>query len=93
MRIRTCRGAYQALIGASLIYVNTGNLAEIQIQCPEAKENDPCLDFVVSNQIAGNGDRHYYVLLAYMSDSVAELGSKVDSEANRAQEAEKRLAE
>ena len=93
MRIRTCRGAYQALIGASLIYVNTGNLAEIQIQCPEATENDPCLDFVVSNQIAGNGDRHYYVLLAYMSDSVAELGSKVDSEANRAQEAEKRLAE
>lgn len=83
----------QALIGASLIYANAGNLSEIQNQCPEAKENDPCLDFVVSNQVDGNGDRHYYVLLASLSDSVAEIGSKVDSEANRAQAAEKRLAE
>lgn len=47
----------------------------------------------MSNQIVGNGDRHYYVLLASMSGSVTELGSNVDSEANRAQEAEKRLAE
>lgn len=83
----------QALIGASLIYTNAGNLSEIQTQCPEAKENDPCLDFVVANQTAGGGDRHYYVLLASLSDSVAEIDSKVNSEANRAQEAEKRLAE
>ena len=76
-----------------MIYANAGNLSEIQTQCPEAKENNPCLDFVVSNQVAGNRDRHYYVILASLSDSVAELGSKVDSEVNMAHEAEKRIAE
>ena len=76
-----------------MIYANAGNLSEIQTQCPGAKENNPCLDFVVSNQVAGNRDRHYYVILASLSDSVAELGSKVDSEVNMAHEAEKRLAE